>query len=458
MALTDLNPMIVLLPVLVIWVIVISTYVFVKRRDGRMPADDIGLFWLVVLGLYTTFPPLSWLIQGGRYGLYSDSRLLRFQPSTVEVFYLLTIAVAYAGGFAGVYVIFRQRVQRPLRFIFPRVSNAKFMGAFAIVLLVQAVILVLNSVGFIPSAGSYIESYSVMQELPLVVRQILKTGEMIASVATLVVLVAVLQRWPRHRLLVVIYLIFLLVSFDLRGSRTELVTGLFVFAIAWHVVVRSIPARLWFAGGFLGLVIFHALGLYRAVAPSGNLDLFAFHLLNVGEFDTLWANAIELLRAKQSGMLDVPLAARFGEIWSFVPSQLLPFQKMSLANWYVGTYYPEYGAQGGGLAFGAISQAVIGGGILEAALRGAILGAVAGWLMKWYRVPSTAWWRLPLYLYIFVFAFLSVRDTTFRPFGDVAQLVLPALILVAFSAAALAVIKQTNRHSPTAIIQHSRGN
>ena len=125
-----------------------------------------------------------------------------------------------------------------------------------------------------------------------------------------------------------------------------------------------------------------------------------------------------------------PLEVRFAEMWAFIPSQLIPFEKMSLDVWYLQTFYPEYQAQGGGLAFGAVSQAIIGNGLLEAWLRGLALGVISLWLMKWHRSLSPSWWKLPLYLFVYAFAFQSVRDTTFRPMTDVVQTVGPSLLLI----------------------------
>lgn len=430
----DTNPITALFPVLLIWVIVIKAYVFAARRDGRVPADDIGVWWLVVLALYATLSPLSWLLQGGSYGLLNDSRLARLQPDPGEVVYLLNIALAYACGFAAVYLFRRRRVPRFVPAAHARISSAKMAAALVIVVIFQAAMLIVTADVLGATPESYIDAYRSVQELPLALRQLLKVGGGIASAATLVLLAAVLQRWPRQRLLFIGYLGIVLLSFDPEGSRAAVATGLFAVAIAWHVLVRPFSARWWLAGGLLGLVLFLALGFRRALGSWAGVGLLSAYGMGVGEFDSLWANAIELLRARESGGFGVPAAIRFGEFWSFVPSQLLPFEKMSLSNWFVQTFYPAYHEAGGGLAFGAFSQAVIGGGLAEAVLRGAILGALAVWLMKWYRKPRAAWWRLPVYLYLLVFVFQSVRDTTFRPLGDVVQIVFPAILLIGLGA------------------------
>jgi hypothetical protein len=421
--------------VLMMWLVLAASYVNGYRRDRRVPVDDIGLFWLAVLTLYATLPSLSWLLQGGYYGPLSGTRLLRLQPVSTDIIYLLNIALAYSGGFAIVYFIVGRQIPAAVPQAQPRISGAKMAGALAIVLAFQITMLVLNVGGFMGSPDSYIDSYRVVQQLPLAMRQVLKIGGGIAAVATLVLLISILQRWPSHRYLFFFYIGVVLFSFDPEGSRAPIATGLFAIAIAWHVIVRPLSARWWVCAGSLGLLVFLVLGLLREVSFWTDYGALSPDGVGVGEFDALWANALELLQTRESGgRIDVPNVARFGELWAFVPSQVLPFQKLSLADWFVQTFYPAYFEAGGGWAFGAIAQAVIGGGVLEAILRGSILGALAGWIMKWYRTPGGGWWRFPFYIYLLVFVFQSIRDTTFRLVSEAVQTALPAFVLIAVAA------------------------
>jgi hypothetical protein len=319
------------------------------------------------------------------------------------------------------------------------------VAAFAVVVVYQLSLLIVGAGGFIRTPESYMDSYLVLHELPLPARQALKIGGGISSVAALVLLVAILQRWPRQRKLFVLYLAMVLLSFPFSGARSIVVTGLLSAGIAWHVVVRPIRARWWIAAGIFGLVIFTALGVLRALESLNDLGTISDEGSGLGELDALWANAVELQQAKEAGWLDIPISARFGEFWAFVPSQLLPFEKSSLSEWFLGTFYPEDKAMGGGWAFGAIGQAVIGGGVVEAVLRGGVLGALAVWLMKWHRSLKVNWWSTPLYLYLLAFVFQSVRDTTFRPLVDVVQIVLPALLLIALTGELLNIGGQASR-------------
>lgn len=424
------TPLIVLLQIFLIWAVAIWVYYLAARRDGRAPIDDIGFLWLGVFALYATLPPLSWLLQGGSYGPLSG-RLFQLQPSNKEVVYLLCIALAYIIAFASVYIVLLRRVSRPVATALARIRGTKMAGAVMVVLAASLIGVVIGASGLIRPVESYGDSYLVIAELPLGLRQLIKIVGAFSSVAALVLIVAVLQRWPRYRLLFICYLFSILFSINPEGGRSEVATGLLGIVIAWHVLVRPIPSGRLLAGGVFGLVVFLLLGIWRGFGSLTGIGEIGLDGVGVGEFDSLWANAVELWQAKQSGGVDVPFETRFGELFALVPSQLLWFEKSSLSIWYLDTFHPIYKEAGGGLAFGAISQAVIGGGMFEAAIRGAIIGALAGWIMKWVRTPTTAWWRFPLHLYMLIWIFQGIRDTTFSLWGAIVQTVLPAIIVIA---------------------------
>ena len=89
---------------------------------------------------------------------------------------------------------------------------------------------------------------------------------------------------------------------------------------------------------------------------------------------------------------------------------------------------------------GAISQAVVGAGLSEAAVRGAIIGAMAGGIMLWVRTPTTAWWRVPLHLSLLTGVFAGIRETTFVQWGDLVQTWLLTLAVIAFVGALVASV------------------
>jgi oligosaccharide repeat unit polymerase len=421
--------LVILLQILLIWLIVFSVYNQLALRDGRAPIDDIGLWWLGAFLLYSTLPPLSWLIQGGSYGPLSG-RLFKFQPTNHEVAYLLSISLAYVFGFTSVFHVLSKRVPNPVLVTQVPISNSKMVSAILIISFSFLIGILLVQFGLIRKAESYTDSYAVIYELPRSLAQLHKMLGVLTNFSTLVLVVAIFQSWPKFRILFLIHILVIILSIDPEGGRGRIVTAFLAIVVAWHVLIRPITSRKFFIGAFLGLVIFLVFGILRSINSLSEVGVLGFEGIGVGEFDALWANAIELLQAKKNGEININFQTRFGEIIFFIPSQLLWFEKLSLNDWYLNNFYPGLKETGNGWVFGAISQSVIGGGLIEAAIRGAILGLLAGWFMKWVRSPSKAWWRLPLHLMLLVGVFSSIRETTFIQFTSLIQVVLTAPVII----------------------------
>jgi hypothetical protein len=441
----------ILLAVAIIWGVLIAACIFAARHDKRAPADDIGIMWLIVLALYGTLPPLSWLLQGGEYSVASFQRLVRLQPSSGEVLQLMYVGVAYVSGFALVYFSLRRSVPLPNASSHARIAGPQMLGALMFVLAYLMLTTALRAGGYIRESESYVDSYRAIQELPLGVRQVLKLSSGFAAVAKLVLVVAILQRWPRSKRLFIVYLATVVLSYDPSGSRKAAALSLLAGAVCWHILVRPIATRMWVAAGVSGFLIFTILGILRGLGVweedgEGLEAAGEFEGIGLGELDALWANAVHMFQERES-RLEIPLTARYGELWAFIPSQFLPFDKLALNDWYMETFFPTYKEMGGGWEFGALTQAVIGGGVWEAVIRGAVVALLAIGLMTWYRSPTATWWRLPLYLYLLTLAFLSIRDTTFRPLVEFAQVGVPALFLVELMAELLGSLSRRAQYS-----------
>lgn len=422
--------LVVLFQILFIWLIVLSICIKIANRDGRAPIDDIGIWWLVVFLLYSTLPPLAWLFQGGTYGPLSG-RLFKLQPTSQEVIYLLSIAIAYIVGFSTVFLALFKQVRKPTKLAQAQIDGSKMAGAVIIIMISSLIGIILTMSGLIRPAESYADSYVVAYELPRAIRQLIKIVGGFSGVATLVLIVALFQRWPKFQFLFFCYLLSILFSINPDGGRGKIITPLLSMIVAWHVLISPISTKKVVIGGFLGLLCFLLLGILRNVNSLTDVGGLGFEGIGLGEFDALWANAIELLQAKKSGSINIGFETRFGEFLNFVPSQLLWFEKLSLNDWYLNNFYPGLKEDTGtGWVFGAISQAVIGEGLFEAAIRGAIIGILASSFMKWVRTPSNSWWRFPLHLFLLVGVFSGIRETTFIQFSELIQVWIIAPILI----------------------------
>ena len=110
------------------------------------------------------------------------------------------------------------------------------------------------------------------------------------------------------------------------------------------------------------------------------------------------------------GSLLVPWQVYFDDIFYLIPSQFLPFEKLSLSQWYLKVI--DQHGRGVGFMFGVISQGVVGGGWFELAVRAAITGAVFAKLHSWYLTRTHSFWALVTYVFIAVKSYYIFRAST----------------------------------------------
>jgi len=421
---------IVVFQLILICTIVLCVYGFVSYRERRAPVDDIGILWLILLSLYCALPPFVWLLKGGKYATFYSGKLFNLQPSPQEIVYLLNVTLAYIIGFSITYFFFR----RPRNYLkqngIPFISNSKFMASIFIIGFAKIIPFALSYSGLIRTPESYVDSYKVIQEAPLAIRQILLLFQSSSILATTVFIVAILQRWPRYKFLFFIFILSNAAFIEGGGGRASIVLKFLMIILAWHALVKPIKTKTWAISGFLGLFLFTLWGIRRSFGSWSRLSSIDTSNLGLGELDSIWGNAVHILQLKNAGEINLDFTTRFAEFWSYIPSQLLPFTKTDLSNWYVFTYYPQYAENGGAWAFGAISQAIAGGGLIEAFIRGILMAIIATWLIKWYRSSKATWWRYPVYLNLLVYCFMAVRVSTFQQLGNLIQMTLPSVLLV----------------------------
>src|SRR5260370_26063259 len=124
-------------------------------------------------------------------------------------------------------------------------------------------------------------------------------------------------------------------------------------------------------------------------------------LSNGGEFESLFGNAWDIWRRKSvDGLHDIPFQLYLSDFFAAVPSQLLPFEKMDYATWYLTSFYPEIRNAGGGLAFGVVPQAILGFGLPELAIRAAALGVLYAWLRRYSLTHANMLWPYLGYLWL----------------------------------------------------------
>jgi oligosaccharide repeat unit polymerase len=403
------------------------------RRGGRLPWFEIGVVYSAVVLVYGTYPLIKFFVLGPEYfAPQSDGRWSALRPSSDEVAAIAWCYVAHLAAFAVTYLAMRGRlpekppeVQRP--------GLPVMVAALVAYVLIQ-VFWVFLGVFYDTSAGSYLETYLVGQRLPLILAQLLNHLNGAKYPLAIVLLVGLFTRYPSSRWLIVGWIGVMGVLTLVRvGNRTDMALLVMSVAMLYHLLVRPIPpARIGF-GVAAGLVLFIGFGMFR----EGLAGLSWNPFLYPAEFDILFGNAVELQRAHGNGSVGV-LSPTFylADFAALLPQQIAPFQKVDPAVWYVTTFYPEFAARGGGLAFGTMAEAVLTGGWLSAAARGGLLGLCFAAVHRLYmRRPS--YWVLVFYVWVTTLSYQSFRATTFYLLTLFAFRFLPVMFGVRIAAAAL---------------------
>jgi hypothetical protein len=308
----------------------------------------------------------------------------------------------------------------------------------------------------IPSSETYAGGYAAVAALPLAMRQFLRMLHGVDFVITIAILVALFSHYERYRWLIAVWL---LVRFAemlfIAGERTGLVLSVSVCLILYHVMVKPIRARTALLVAVLGLAMFLALGVLRSFRGGGSPSDFSINP-SAGEFESLFGNAIDLAVKMRSGEIkDVPLGFHFTDLVAVIPSQLLPFQKVDLADWYVSKFYPEAKEGGQGLAFGVIAQSIIGWTWLELVIRGVVLGAVFAKLHSFYRHHGNRMWVTVFYVWLTVYAYQSFRASSFTIWPLFLQWFLPTVIIIESIRALLTGLGRTSGAPGASLIPES---
>ena len=384
-----------------------------RRQRGAIAFFEIGVVYVTVVMLYTLYPLIGFILIGLSYTPFNDSRLFLTQPTPQEIGTVGWYHVVHLVSFIAMYVIVRGKLPR---------AQARFRSPASVTLLIAVVLYLAISVFFLflslffdLSASTYLESYLVYKRLPLILAQFAGHLSGIKLTLGLVILAMLFSNYRKYRLLILAWLVWvLLVTVFRLGSRTELVLLMFSVTLMYHYLVKPISLRAIAIVGLLGLGLFIPLGLMRSGLSLSELTSAYKPFAYSSEFESIFANAYDLGRLKAAGLIgNLPPAFYLSDLLALVPQQLLPFPKISPSVWYVTTFYPGFAAAGGGLAFGTISESVLGLGWIDLILRGAALGFILAHLQRHFATRHLAFWPFIFYIWTSVQVYQLFRGTTF---------------------------------------------
>lgn len=401
------------------------------RRAGAAPIR-IGTVYALAVLVYGTYPIAVYLALGGIYTPLNDARLFAGQPAATDVGRIAWYYVIHLASFCGAYVFVAPSVRkfRPISFDFDSPS----LWALFVVFVVFRSTTVVAEILFAADALTYAETYLKYKHLPLIAQQILGHMEGMTSILAMAVIAALCREWNRYGWLVFVWLAIelslLLVGL---GARTPFVLLCLAALFSYHHLWKPISTVTLGSVGLALLVGVLGLGMLRQYGGADLVALGIEVIASSSEFESLFANAYDVERLIAFGDVnraDLIWTVYLGDLVNLVPQQLVPFAKVSLPTWYLEAFYPEFLDQGGGLAFGAVAEALIGSGWPDLVWRGAFCGAALGFFDRGVAATRVNFWRFVFCLWLMISCYLIFRTTTFMLVAVFVYRFLPVVLMV----------------------------
>jgi len=462
------------LPIVVMAMTAVLFWCALWIREDDIPFFEIGSVFMLAAAVYSITPFVAYLLSGMEYSVYSSSRLLVFKPDASQMAAVAWETWTYMAGFAAGYLMWRGKLPKATA---QRLHEAPLSTGAALLVLWCGVKLwtmflkygfgIDYSVGY----GNITAHIEAVGTLPHWFSQIIGVAQGLEHLLPLGIFVFLMSRWRRSRQARVIAVAFLgytlvwYVVLDM-GARTWLFLPFGAAGMMYFRNVRRI--RLWMVvfGVIVGLLAFWAFNEVRGgptiQAKLRLLSSFAAERDPVSRYSRkdefqLWLSSnYEVKEMRDSGQLPaVPWQIYAVDLLLFIPSQLLPFEKLEPVAWFsevaMGIHRQfEY------FSYSPIAQSYIGLGIGEILLRGLLLGVAFAWIHRSYVRHSRSFWANVIYLWFILFCYGSLRNNSTYVFVIFVLRLAPAIALTWLLQRAFSTSGEARRRTHRALPSSAR--
>lgn len=427
-------------------------------RDRRVPVVELGSMFVLVVTLYGAVPLVNFLAGPLRWGNSSDNRLIVYASTPEDVGAFAWGYVILLLAFVASYLTMRGRTA-PLVKPLDGPDRITITALIVLVIASTAFLWVMATFFDLSYQAGYAEQIAgggagFGRDLPLVVRQVSQNLRGMLLIEKQMLLIVLISRWRdrRFRYVLLIWLSYEMLAVVSRfGARSEAMMLVMSSVFLYDRFVRPIPLK----GVVLGLGLMLTGVVVYGVArdtflTTGELGLAQPLAASTNEFQAVWATGYDLTQRRDLGKLPpIPWQIYASDLTLLVPSQLLPFEKIDPAQWYLAEIRDRSGS---GYMFGVVAQAALGRGLPELAARGLVLGVVFALLHRWYvrrqtRFPATAF-----YLFVLSWTYYSFRATTFYWVYFIGYRFLPVWLILMAAVFLLKRRRATPRFQPAAAV------
>lgn len=425
----------VLAPLLALGITTIVYAVVLFRRDRQLPVFEPASLAVAATFVYGAFPLLGFIAGGLRWHTLTDYRLsMLYDPGPREVGAFGWRYALYLACLVATYLIVRGRRAVLTTKLNPPGSARviTIVGLFAFTTLFLLFVSFRYGISLSPTyADIYSGDAKPARTLPHVVLQFAGNAMAIRLLLEQMFIVVLMLHWRflASRFLLVAFLTWVAID-NAGGARTELVLLMMSAVLLYHRLVTPLKLRVLLPAGALILGGFITLGVLRDFGGQGLVEKSDTPLLaSSNEFQVIFANGFDLHYRRAAGILPpVPWQLYWADFIAIVPSQLLPFQKIDPSIWYIFSLDAQ--DSNVGLMFGLLAQTALGRDWLELALRGIALGLFLALLQRWYVRNYARFWPTVLIMFLSVWMFYTVRQSTFFFIYFVVYRFLPTMLAV----------------------------
>jgi hypothetical protein len=409
------------------------------RRDGVIPLIDVGMLCALATCVYSVYPLINYWAAGMKFTVNSDTRLYSYGISAEELGSFHWRNVLYLGCFVCAYMIARGRTRMSMH-VAPLSRSVREVSVTTYCLLLAYFVALKETTGvaFLYSGygqEAFRQSAQLLSSMPLIVRQVSGKLYVILFLFKLLVLFLVVRKCSFIRWKVVLFAwlaVEAIMTVAAKGPRTDFMLFVVAACLFYDRLVRRVRWLTLVGGGVALLTCFIALGLYRGYGTGTEMmDAVAGTEGGVAgqqnEFQTLLGTAYDVMQRKAAGGR-IPSYLHFNDVITILPpQQLLPFEKIPAAEWYLS----EVGLSGSGegLMWGVITQSIVGGDWAELVMRGILLAIILACVHRWYAKHSAGALETVLYVFVCVKIYYTYRDTTLSMLSDIVIVVAVALVL-----------------------------
>jgi len=418
----------ILVPILT-FISILTWFIFsLKRKDGSLNID-IGLFAVSFSFLYSIVPYLGYYLGGLNFGLLSDGRLQALKPTPLEMGYFSINYVVYFFSLSAGYIYFRKNygIDKFNKIILTAYLRQLLLFLCIIFGLYFSILEFGFGIGF--NSGYNGDELSPG---PLILEQIngKLDGIYFILYIALLGLCAYYIKNPIIASVLFFYVLFKLINtFVFPGSRGEIIS-LLLYITIFSKMFHNINLQKVIIIFLLVFVIFILLGILRSDGAVADLLISDELLRTLGsvqnEFQAVFATTLDVTdRIKD---VSVPNALLFNDFTPLLPpQQLLPFEKIAAADWYIKLIGLE--GTGSGFMWGIITQAQIGFGVSELILRGLITSWFLAKIHNWFISRNEYFFSYVIYSFLCMSTVWIFRDTSGAILWIIVWTIMPTVIL-----------------------------